>query len=135
MIEVLFVVCRNVRKSVRSFISARVNSIITCETSFRHCRRDLIRTIRHYFECYDCRTTRAARVAALYGGALALVCADVLVEDGLLPEVFPALRALIGLLTRVDAQMLVEDGPLAEGPLAVDTGVGLLVGVDAKVLG
>lgn len=36
-------------------------------------------------------------------GALALVCADVLVEDSLLPEVFPALRALIGLLTGMDS--------------------------------
>lgn len=63
-----------------------------------------------------------------------MVCADVLVEDGLLAEVFPALRAFIGLLTGMDSQVLVEDGSLSEGALAVHTRVRLLVGMDAEVL-
>lgn len=63
------------------------------------------------------------------------MCADVLVEDGLLAEVFPALRALIWLLTRVDSQMLVENGSLAEGSLAVHAGVRLFVGMNPEMLG
>lgn len=62
---------------------------------------------------------------------LALMCADVLVEDGLLAEVLAALGTPERLLTGVYAQVLIEDGPLSEGPLAVAARVGLLVGVDA----
>lgn len=65
---------------------------------------------------------------------LALVCADVLIQDRLLTEVFSALRTLVWLLTRVDAQMLVEDGTLPERTLAVHAGIRLLVRVYAQVL-
>ena len=63
-----------------------------------------------------------------------MVCADVLVEDGLLAEVLPALWALIGLLTRVDAQVLVQDRALPERTLAVHTCIWLLVCMDPKML-
>lgn len=62
---------------------------------------------------------------------LALVCADVLIQDRLLTEVFSALRTLVWLLTRVDAQMLIEDGALPERTLAVNASVRLLVSVYA----
>lgn len=65
---------------------------------------------------------------------LALMCADVLIEDGLLAKTLPTLRALERLLTRVDAQVLVEYGALPERALAVDARERLLVGVDAQVL-
>ncbi|EZA52838.1 hypothetical protein X777_07674 [Ooceraea biroi] len=65
---------------------------------------------------------------------LALVCADVLIQDRLLTEVFSALRTLVWLLTRVDAQMLVEDGTLPERAFAVHASVWLLVRVYAQVL-
>lgn len=65
---------------------------------------------------------------------LALVCADVLIQDRLLTEVFSALRTLVWLLTRVDAQMLVEDGTLPERTLAVHASIRLLVRVYAQVL-
>lgn len=68
-------------------------------------------------------------------GPVALVRPRVLVQDGLLPEVLAALRALVGLLPRVDAQVLVQDRALPEVPAAVHAPVGLLVGVDAQVLG
>ena len=62
---------------------------------------------------------------------LALVCADVLIQDRLLTEVFSALRTLVWLLTRVDAQMLVEDGTLSERTLAAYASERLLVRVNA----
>lgn len=65
---------------------------------------------------------------------LALVCADVLIQDRLLTEVFSALRTLVWLLTRVDAQMLVEDRTLPERTLAVHASIRLLVRVYAQVL-
>lgn len=65
---------------------------------------------------------------------LALVCADVLIQDRLLTKVFSALRTLVWLLTRVDAKMLVENGALSEGALAIGTRVRLLVSVYAQVL-
>lgn len=67
-------------------------------------------------------------------GTLALVSADVLIQDRLLSEVLAAFRALVRLLTRVDAQMLIQDRPLSEGPLAVDAGERLLIRVDPQVL-
>ncbi|KAG8228639.1 hypothetical protein J437_LFUL008290 [Ladona fulva] len=63
-----------------------------------------------------------------------LVGANVLVENGLLPEALPAVWAGVRLLTRVYAQVLVEDGSLPEGSLAVATGIGLLIGMDAQML-
>lgn len=66
--------------------------------------------------------------------APALVRADVLVQDGLLPEVLPALRALVRLLTGVNPEMLVQDRPLSEGPLAVHARVRFFIGVDPQVL-
>jgi len=65
---------------------------------------------------------------------LALVSPRVLVQNCLLPEVFAALRALVGFLARVDAQVLVEDGPLPEVAAAEAAAVRLLVGVDPQVL-
>ena len=47
--------------------------------------------------------------------SLARVGADVLVEDGLLPEAFGALRAHVRLLARVDPDVLVQDRLLPEG--------------------
>lgn len=81
-----------------------------------------------------------ARVACMYSSnrgrnmALALVCADVLIQDGLLSKVLPALRAFIWLLTGVNPEVLVEDGALPERALAINTSVRLLVRVDAQVL-
>jgi hypothetical protein len=66
--------------------------------------------------------------------ALALVCADVLIQDGLLAEMFAALPAWVWLLTRMDAEVLVEDGALPEGPRTVHASVRLLVGVDSEML-
>lgn len=63
------------------------------------------------------------------------MCADVLVQDGLLAEMFAALAARIWLLTGMDSQVLVEDGALPEGARAVHAGVRLLVGMDPQVLG
>lgn len=62
------------------------------------------------------------------------MCADVLVQDGLLAEMFAALAARIWLLTGMDAQVLVEDGALPERARAVHARVRLLVRVDAQVL-
>lgn len=62
-------------------------------------------------------------------GSVALVGPGVLVQDRLLAEVLPALRAFVGFLPGVDPQVLVEDGSLAEVPPAVDAAVGFLVGV------
>lgn len=61
---------------------------------------------------------------------LALVCSDVLIQDGFLTEIFSANRTAVRLLTRVDAQVLVKDGALPEGALTVGAGKRLLVGVD-----
>ena len=47
-------------------------------------------------------------------GSLARVGADVLVEDGLLPEAFRTLRTHVRLLTRVDPDVLVQDRLLPE---------------------
>lgn len=66
--------------------------------------------------------------------ALALMCADVLVQDGLLSKMFSALRAFVRLLTRMYPEVLVQDRPLPEGPFAVDARVWFFVGVDAQVL-
>lgn len=62
------------------------------------------------------------------------MCADVLVENSLLPKVFPALRTFVRLLTRVYAQVLIEDGPLSKRALTVHARVRLFIGVDAKML-
>lgn len=62
--------------------------------------------------------------------------ADVLVQNGFLAKLFPTirLRTPVRPLTAVDAQVLVEDGALPERPGAEHTGERLLVGVDAEML-
>ena len=66
---------------------------------------------------------------------LALVRSRVLVQYGLLPEVFAALGTLIGLLACVYAQMLIKYGTLTERSVTVQTGEWFFVRVNAQVLG
>lgn len=66
--------------------------------------------------------------------SVTLVRPRVLVQDGLLSEIFTALRALVWLLACVDTQVLVEDGSLTEEARAVHAAVWFLIGVDAQVL-
>lgn len=63
------------------------------------------------------------------------MCADVLIEDGLLPEVFPALGTLVWLLTRMDSQVLIKYCSLTKRPFTVYACVRFLIGVDPQMLG
>lgn len=107
--------------------------------SFRICASSLGRVGIHVVVdmLLHLRFGREPPPAVRHGAAerpVSLVRPRVLVEDGLLSEIFAALRALVGLFACVDAQVLVQDGPLAEEARAVHTAVRLLVRVDAQML-
>lgn len=68
-------------------------------------------------------------------GPVSLMGSRVLIQNGLLSEIFPALPALVGLLARVYPQMLVQNRPLSEIPPAVDTAIRFFVCMNSQVLG
>lgn len=109
---------------------ALINSVVKENMFFKnHCQKE-----NFWIERYDLTWLREWPPPLLGTGLLALMCADVLIEDGLLPEVFPALGTLVWLLTRMDSQVLIKYCPLTKRPFTVYACVRFLIGVDPQVL-
>lgn len=65
---------------------------------------------------------------------VSLMRPGMLIQNSLLPEIFPALGAFVRFLARMDPQMLIQNGSLSEIPTAIDATVWFFVGVYSQML-